>query len=289
MNDLLQDQKIHIGTKSRRGIYLLLLFALALGITSCSPPRRLAKEFVDQDDQISMLLMPTDVVYKLNRKEKQYDLSDTLTSTEKDSVLFYRSDYLQNISDSVFLEIYLNSFIDGLYKYGFEVYTPDYMDSFLRKDSMAYILSVAQIELEEYTRTETAEAYFNNEFFYKEFDLKAVNINTWFELSKVNSDENQVLYASHYVTDEMDGYYREIYGGKHQFVYDIDTMPVEAVYQLGKYLGKKYADYLYDYLMNQYVNDNLPPDIRPLYLYTYDPLKDKIRISWERKGFVELD
>ncbi|MCF8302507.1 MAG: hypothetical protein K9I94_04455 [Bacteroidales bacterium] len=268
---------------------MLLLVVLILSFSACSPPRRLAKEFISKEDKVSIMLMPTDVVYKENQRINRNELPDSLTQAETDSVIYNRSKYLQYISDSVFLETYLNSFIDGLYEYGFDVYTPQYMESFLQKDSMAYMLNVSQIELEEYVRKETEEAYFSEDYFYKEFDLNAVNINTWFELSKVNSDESEVLYASHYVTDDLKGHYREVYEGQHQFIYKIDTMPVDAVYKLSEMLGRKYAGYLYDYLMNRYISNNLPQGVRPAYLYHYDRRKDRIRIAWEKGGFIELD
>jgi len=67
---------------------------------------------------------------------------------------------MQYISDSAYLEHYLNTFITELRELGFSVYLDNSVDSFLRTQPQSYILNIPQIQLDEYYYPYSDSVYF---------------------------------------------------------------------------------------------------------------------------------
>ena len=73
------------------------------------------------------------------------------------------------------------------------------------------------------------------------------------------------------------------------YSYTIDTLELEDVYNYAVYLGKLYAGYTYDYMMNSYIGAELE---KQGYAYQimlrYDPYKKKLLYSDEDDYFIEI-
>ena len=259
-------------------------------LNSCSVEYKIAKEFVDAPNNISLLVFTPDYILKNNLKTYEYPVYDSLSGDELDSALFFNSLFLQNINDSIFFENYVNNLNLGLSRYGFKVF-PEYMlDSFLLIQSDTYILNIAQIQLEEYVLTYTAEEYFDEYLFSETIDLNAVNINSWFEITKLNSDENEkkVLYASHVVFDDMRGSFSQnVFTGEVTFSYRIDQMTENDIYELSALLGAKYAGYTFDYFLNNYIIKHLPENIHSDKYLHYNPYRKTLTPVYD-DSFIEM-
>lgn len=254
-------------------IFYLLLSVLVLIITSCSYDRKLAKQFVESNPDISILVMPTDDIFKVNMKRDELgDDTTTMDEWQIDSALMANSLFLKDISDSIFLEAYYNSFFDELEKLNVKTYTEDYIDSFLFIRSSAFLLNIAQIEADEYVKNFKDSEEFNDFVYTKTLPLNAVSINTWFEITRLNNNKGsrRVFFAEDEISDNAYGYFSEnLFTGQVSYKYFLREMEIEDIYHKCEELGQKYAGYVFDYIMNSYISRNFPPDRKRKYYMHY--------------------
>ncbi len=235
--------------------------------------------------------MSPDFVYKTNLKVGDIPGIESLNEYVKDSLLIDKSLYLQYISDSVLLSRYLSSMVNELIEYGINVYTEDNIDTFLQLKEPYYMFNIAQIELEEYiVPIEEKEVFDDTTIFFKTFKLNAVSINSWFEVTRMNTEGNKrkVLYASHYVFDYLKGRFRKhVLTGDVGFKYDQKEIDLEDIYSLADELGKKYAGYIFDYLINEKIKEKLPEGTKSDKYYHYDRKTRTLKQAYKER-FTEL-
>jgi len=253
---------------------LCLFFTLLLAISSCSIERKLANEFIQNADSISVLLIPPDFVFKTNLKNYQIEGFEKLASAEQQQILYDSSLYLQNISDTFLISRFFSSMETTLRKFGIYAYSADEIVEFMDVKNMAYQVTLAQIEMEEDLYPYHAEeVFFDSLLFYEDFDLEQVSLNCWFEVSKLNDPKavNNILYASDFVTDQLEGRFTSnVFTGEVKFKYNIFPLETEDVYTLAARVGERYAGYIFDYIMNQYIYFNLPDQNPPKTYLSYD-------------------
>jgi len=252
------------------------IFFLGLGLlylTSCLPGQKLAQTFVKSGPKIRLLVTPADYVYKYNHKGEEIDGFSDMTDKQKDSALFSNSRYIQRVNDSILLEDYINKFISSLRAANFEVFLPDQIDSFLTNQQQAYIVTIAQIQLDEYTYPLEDKEPINDTVYVKKFDLNAMDFSVWFELSKVNAEKPRktLLYDSQSAYDNFDGnFIVDAWTNSVRYKYHIDTLGLKDVYEMAGYLGHRHGEYLFDFFMNQWVAFNTPGSQYNPYYFHYN-------------------
>ncbi|MEJ2593816.1 MAG: hypothetical protein P8100_01490, partial [bacterium] len=127
------------------GLVLIILFLTP----ACSPEKKLAKAFVNDPDQKSILLLGPELVFKKSLKTSILDSLDITDESLFDSVLMANSDFLQYINDSLFLQNYLKGFEEECKLFDINVYRESQTADFLEVDSNAWVIYLAQVELEE--------------------------------------------------------------------------------------------------------------------------------------------
>ena len=139
-------------TGNKKTITTLFLALCVLGlliVTSCNPEKKLAKIYVNNRPIGQVLVFKPNMLYKYNLKTDSLDVNK-LTEEEKDSVLWFTSDFIQYIDDSTFIDNYFKGYLYGLQQYGIKTYTEENMDDFFANpDSGSIVVNIAQIELEE--------------------------------------------------------------------------------------------------------------------------------------------
>jgi len=250
----------------------LLLAAFAFAMLSCYPEYKLGKTFIESKPDISILIIPADYVYKTNLKKSEIGDTTGMNEKETDSALMANSRFLKDISDSAFLETFINSMITEFEQLGIKVFVNN-PDSFLFLPSPAYILNLAQFELEETIRDNKDSEVFEEVTYYKTIKTNALTFNSWFELSWLNpkKEGRKLFFASETISDIVDGYFTQnIITGQVFYKYDIIELDMDIIYKYCDLLGKRYAGYTYDYLMNLYIMQNFPPDVKRRYYMHYD-------------------
>ena len=270
-------------------ISAILYFAF---VTSCSIERKLAQEFIDHKDSISVFLIPPDFVFKSNLKTWMIDDLDKMNSNDQNEILLDSSRFLKFINDTTFLIRYFGNMEASLRKYGIQVFQQDEIIDFMNTKNQAYQINLVQIEIEEDIYPYRAEEiFYDSILFYEDFNLDQVIISSWFEISKLNDTRavNNILFASDFVTDELDGRFTSnIFTGEVKLKYNIYPMKTENIYTLAAQLGNLYAGYIFDYVMNQYIYLNFPDNKHPNSFLSYD-LDAKALYPAEEKRFIFLE
>jgi hypothetical protein len=269
-------------------LFILVVFIMG----ACSAERELARSYLENTDRIELLVLEPEFVFKSSLKQYEVEGAETMDQYMLDSILLGESLFLQFISDSIFLETYTSAYIEEMRSLNYIVFTGTEMDTFLTVEEPEFIITIAQVELEEYVLPIRDEELVYEYLFYKEIDLNAVSINSWFELTRINADEEldkEILFASHYILDEFEGDFKYYpFTGEIQYAYKIDSLLVSDIYGLAGYLGQKYAGFTNDYLMNTYVYRNLPEDERPKYYFQYNREKNAL-VPTEDDRFILMD
>ena len=265
-----------------------------LSAMSCSPERKLAKTFIKNDKQLEFLLMSPEYLYKVNLKKYELDGEDTSTQWKKDSILLAKSLFLKNIDDTIFLKDYMQGFAAQLRKYGLAVYPESDLDSLMKVSSKTFIVNVAQFSVEEYVHPFTTDQEVSGQILtIKDIDLNALNFNTWIELSRMNTDTKRaLLFSSDQLFDKIDGSFKQYFLNPDiTFEYTIDTITISDIYKKARLLGEKDGAYLFDYLMNKYIQAGLPENFpfEPQYFY-FDPESRRLHLINPDEGdaFIEM-
>ncbi len=198
-----------------------------------------------------------------------------MSNSRQEQALIENSLFLKQIDDSLFLDGYFAAFTAELKTFGINVFAMDQLTDFMAQTGALYQISVAQIELEEDIFPYHVEETFDDTVVYfEDFNLNTVNINNWYEINKLNDSQavNNLLYASHYLMDQIEGQFAEnIFTGDIKYKYNLLPMDSNSIYSLAEVLGQKYAGYIFDYLINEYVFRNFPKNQRPGVYLHFDP------------------
>jgi len=242
---------------------LLFILASALIFTSCYPEYKLAKTFIESKPDVSVLILPANYIFKNNLRKENLGDTTGMTAWEVDSARMANSVFLKDFSDSVFLETYINSMFLEFEKLGFKVYSESFIDSFLFSQKPAYLLNIAQLEIEEFKSEFEDEGVVNGYVYHKSIDVDALNINSWIEISILNMEEDgrRLFFASETLADIINGHFSEsLTTGAIKYKYQTIEIDVDIIYRYAELLGQKYAGYTYDYVMNNYIANSFPED-----------------------------
>jgi len=279
---------------SKKASTVLVLILLAFTIVflgACTVERKLAKEFYRNRQNTAVMIIPADFVYKRNLKAWEVSDAGWMEQNVLDSVLFYKSLYMQFVSDSIFLENYMNHLIKGLREKGLKVYLQPDSDLFFEDTREKFIVNVAQLLLEEDVEllfdpeTDPAYAYIGD------FYLNTVTLSSWFEISGVNEPEPKktVAFSEMTLRDRFEGRLRFFpFSGNVVYAYTLDSIKVEDIYYLGMVAGNRYAGYLFDYFMNRFVDRNIPANETRTTYYRYDFFSRMLKQALDEKFiFIE--
>lgn len=270
--------------------YLIISVLIAIAyfmMQSCSVERKLARSFVDNNSKGAILLMYPDFLYKNNLRDVSDKNIKKLEENKRDSVLLTKSLFLKYIDDEIFLNKYYLALKDELQKMGFIIFEESATDTFLLSANPAWILNLAQFQLEEEVEPFTDYHYFDTTFYSKDFLLNKVSLHSWLEFSPLNSENKQmqVLYSVQSVKDKIDGKFkRHLIWGDVDYEYSIVAVNISHVYDFGDYSAKKHATYLFDYIMNNYINDNMPNNWKQNKYFHYNI--EKNRFENFKEGFI---
>ena len=248
------------------------IFSMIL-LTACSPERKLASEFVKTGSQKSVLLLSPDFIYKASLKK---DILDSLNITDEtlfDSVLIANSKFLNELDDEKFIDNYMLGLEKELKIFGLKVFVEERTADFFEVDSNAFIINVAQLEIEEDYYVFRDETKYYDNYFYHDHRLNSATVNSWFEISRINTQQNnhKVYFAEDVIIDDVDGDFNlDLYNSEVKYYYTIDTLYTDELYDYAYLLGRTYGGYTFDLLLNQYLDTELKREKDARYL-RYDP------------------
>lgn len=275
-----------------RPFLIFTLVALLSGIfTACSPERRLARQFVTLKEPVTVLLVSPDIVYKKSYKVPDSVDISLLPENEAEAALFFQTRLLQFTNDSIFINDFMQGVVSALHSAGIKVYAADSSLRFIQSEAPAYIINVAQLQLEEYYDSLiTSPDIFNDDQLYVIY-YTAINMNSWYELSRLNSESSnrQVLFNSKTVQDFVEGGMRYVpISGDYKFMSTVDSLTMSDLYELAGHVGFLNGSQLYDYLMNAWIRQHLPKQSGPIKMFSYNPISGELKRSND-SGFTPIN
>ena len=269
----------------------IALFALS-AMVSCSPERKLAKQFMKSEQPAAILLLAPDYVFKTGYKlPDSLDLSD-IPSYLHDSVLLANTDLIRFVNDSTYMAEFMRGMRNELSMLRLPVYDSERTVDFLAVGENALILNLAQAGLEEYYDSVAETARFDDEEVYNyDFFITSVDMNFWFELSGLNHYDSamRVLFSQQAIADWVDGDFRYFpLTGDVKYFYDVDSLQVSDIYYFAGRAGHLNASYLHDYLLNKYIEIHMPGGRLPEKAFSYDRNSGLLK-RLKKQGFTEIE
>lgn len=263
----------------------LLILSCLIWSVSCSPERKLAKKYIKEHSPGGVMLISPDFVYMNSFKIPYVENFEAMPQHQKDSLAFYSSDVLQYTIDSVYIKRFMESLSRGLTYMGFSVFYNQPVDQFLNTEDESYIINLVQMQLEEYYDSISDESSYDYETQnYNVLYVTAINLNNWVELTRLNhiKTEPQVLFNSQTITDDFIGNFRYFpESGRFDFEYEIDSLTEQKLYRAAGELGYKYSQWIFDFILNDYVKKNLEHGYVQEFLFTYDFRNKALkRLKW---------
>ena len=249
---------------------LIIGMLIALGLTSCGTEFKLAKQFVAQSPDIQV------AVY--------FPEEAKLTLVQDEDGTY--SHVLDSLNQDVFLDVMYAAYADELNRYKLGVYVPDDPDA-VQVDSTHWLVLLSQMELQGLYTEYVDELFdFTDEYAYT-FPLNTVNVASWFDIN--DGEWHPTLFDEYNLTDEFDSHVSFSREGM-QYHYNITPLKTDDVYNFAVLLGKRYAAYTYDYMMNRYLAREMAKNgLEPRFKLRWDPYAGSICFPQEDEGFIKVN
>ena len=243
---------------------------VALMLTSCGSEFGLARKFVDQSSDMQVAVyFPEEAKVTLIQ-----DGDGTYTQV------------LDSLNQDVFLDIMYAAYADELGRYKVNVYIPDDPDA-VQVDSTHWLVLLSQVEIQGLYTNYVDELFdFIDEYAYT-FPLNTVNVASWFDVN--DGEWHPTLFDEYNLTDDFDSHVAMSREGL-QYYYNITPLKLKDVYDFAVFLGKRYAAFTYDYMMNRYVELGMAKkSMEPRYRLRWDPYEGSFYFPQEDEGFVKIN
>lgn len=247
----------------------LFLIIVVLGVHACTMEKQLALEFVKNEGQgTPVLLSPPPILNMFNNNP--ISIIDYHENLNYDSLNFYHSIYLQHISDSVFLEKYMNAFISHSRLMGLDVFLPHELDRFIQLERLAYIVNIPQMELHEDTIAWEIEEQINFRKTTRIIPINKISLSTWFEISQKDASTHRLYFDEQFITDETYGDFSQDFLST-DIKYDASVFEIETedIYEFATELGQLHASFLYDLILNTYIWNHIDEDKKGRYIFLH--------------------
>ena len=242
-------------------------------MTGCQTELKLAKQYREERPVIEA------AVYFPERAEVKVEYN---TKYER------KTEVLKGFSQDLFLDVMYGAYAEALRAYNVDVYISESIDE-VQTDSTHWLVMLSRVEVSGRITEYDDFLFSDSDELHYTYPLNTVNVASWFEVN--DGEWKPVLFCEHNLIDGFDSKTDySIWSGSLDYDYSIDTLELKDVYNYAVYLGKLYAGYTYDYMMNNYVGVELKKR-GAMYQaqLRYDPYKKQLRYASEGDGFVEIE
>lgn len=272
--------------------YLLISIAIFLFFSSCTVERKMANQFVKHSDKLALMVLFPKEVLAVNEKAGDKPLTFFFDDAKSDTTLLRNTIILKDLDDEKIIAPFRQAFVAELKNYGLKVFEEEKMDDFLLIEADAFMMNLAQMEIQEYETVYQDAIVVGEQPYTKDIWLNGINIAAWFELNEFNNslqERPKVLFASHDQLDNYDGYFiQKFFTGEIEYRLTVDTISMSSFANFSNYLGRLYAAYTFDYLMNNYIRRNTTEEQRTNRYFRFDPYR-KMFFFTEDDKFTELE
>lgn len=249
---------------------IIIAVLAALTFASCGSEFRLANQFVKHSDNMNLAVyFPEEALVTLVQ-----DTDGTYTKV------------LDSLNQDLFLDVMYAAYADELGRYKVNVYIPEDPDA-VQVDSTHWLALLSKVEIQGLFTEYVDELFdFIDEYAYS-FTLNTVNVASWFDLN--DGEWQPTLFDEYNLTDDFSSHVSYSRKNGTQYHYNITPINTEAVYDFAVFLGKRYAVFTYDYMMNRFVEQEMGTKNQvPRFKLHWDPYKGSLFFRQEDEGFIEL-
>ncbi len=276
--------------KTKRQIWIIILFfTIAVLIPeshlNAQSQRKLAKIFIHKiiKEHPDITIVKPDFIYKYNYNFNS-DEMPLASESQRNAASLKHSKFLKKINDSTFLSHFISGYKMELEKYGF---SPSVVSQNPKNSLSGYVADIAQVELDEQYYPYSDSAIYNNNLYVFQKKLNALDVNMWFKIYKAKQIVTKVpvLFTENLLIDDFfDGHF-VLSSNEDRLNYFYKRVPltVKKIYKDVENLGRIYAEYTVDYLLNSFIRKNIPKDIN-IKEWHYNPYS-RLIYSGKEQGF----
>ncbi len=282
---------------------LFLLISLILLFASCSTSEylKVARNFNSQNDSLAVLVLrPDNIIYTNHKSYDDLKGLDDMSPKDREALLKSKSQFLSQYNDTLINRIFVDNLIGELAKTNLDVYTIEYLDEYNKcRAGNRFMVEIHQLEFDEYydvvhdTYTEIRKNRTdgNDTLIYnKDTYINAFASNIWVDCYCPYGDTMSLLYATDRIIDYHEGWFAKDYNGEIIYYSENDELTVGHIDIFLRNVAKKYANYLYDHILNSYVK-NVHPEVvtypKDMSLH-YDFTTKYTELVGEKERFVEI-
>ena len=265
--------------------YIVILFSAILLLISCSQQKNLARRFVKNNrNTIVALYLPE----KLDKRNLR---NDSIPEYLADSSLQKQISYLEKqikvidkVNDDKFLDIIYLTMKESLKDYGLKV--EYWSDSISQPDSTHWLIEIPRIEITEVCEPQRFCDWIYESRYCIDIPVDLVNVATWFSLS--NDTVSTMTFTEQNYFNDTDVMFDLDYQNSRIVTKTYcDTINIDGFYKFASVLGRLYAGYCYDFMMNKYIDNHQVEPNDTMFRYRYDPY-EKYFYRTERDYLIEV-
>jgi len=255
-----------------QGFFLLITGVMFF--VGCAPEKKFGSEFLSKRNGITMVIRAPDWVKMENLSSDTINYPSAPTQRERDSIKYYNSKILQDLTDSVLISTYIRNLQESLISQGYKTLLVYKKDTIFPVKQNAFLINIGQIEVDEKSIPIRDETQYNRRLFGADYDQAKVEMSLWIEICKIEDsvaiEPTRLLFNSYEITDQAEGAFQWDYANNRMnyVLKQNDILPTD-VYTMAKLMGADHGLRLNDYLLNEYIF-NLLPQMKDKEVFTLD-------------------
>ena len=265
--------------------YILILTAAVLLLLSCSEQQSVARRFVKNNRKTVVAL------YLPQRLAKHNLRNDSIPAELADSSLQTQIAYLEKqvkvidkIDDDKFLDIIYLNMTKTLKDYGLTV--EYWEDSISQPDSTHWVIEIPRIEITEANEKQRFCDWVYGNRYCLDVPVDLVNVAVWFNLAN-DTTSTMTFTEQNYLNDTDVVFDIDYERNKVISKTYCDTINIDGFYKFATILGRLYAGYCYDFMMNKYIDNHEVGTIDTINRYRYDPY-ERYFYKTDRDYLIEM-
>ena len=248
---------------------VLILSAAFLLLLSCSEQQSVARRFVKNNRNTVVAL------YLPDRLEKRNLRNDSIPEYLADSSLQTQIAYLEKqvkvidkVNDDKYLDIIYLTMQETLKDYGLSV---EYWENeTLQPDSTHWVIEIPRIEITEVCEPQRFCDWVFEHRYCADVPVDLVNVAVWFNLA--NDTTSTMTFTEQNYFNDTDVVFDIDYQNNRVITKTYcDTINIDGFYKFATILGRLYAGYCYDYMMNKYIDNHSVESNDTINRFRYDP------------------
>ena len=264
---------------------ILILSAAVLLLLACSEQQGVARRFVKNNRNTVVAL------YLPDRLEKRNLRNDSVPEFLADSSLQTQIAYLEKqvkvidkIDDDKFLDIIYLNMTKTLKDYGLTV--EYWEDSISQPDSTHWVIEIPRIEITEANEKQRFCDWVYGNRYCLDVPVDLVNVAVWFNLAN-DTTSTMTFTEQNYLNDTDVVFDIDYERNKVISKTYCDTINIDGFYKFATILGRLYAGYCYDFMMNKYIDNHEVGTIDTINRYRYDPY-ERYFYKTDRDYLIEM-